>query len=156
QRRIVDDMLGDVTGLRIADVACGTGRASRHLARRGARVVGLDFAPKTLDAARRETAAESLSVEYRHFDALGRTIEPDLVEQFDVALSISCMSVACSSLDELDRALANIVRLVRPSGRILLLEPLHAFWLVRRILKLDVASFVARAERSGLRLLSHR
>jgi SAM-dependent methyltransferase len=153
QMQLVDRMFGDVTGLAMADVACGTGRGSRHLARRGARVTGLDFAPKTLDAARGETKEAGLSVDYRLFDALAAVVPDDLVGRFDAVLSISCLSFAGRSLPELDRALANVVRLVRPSGRILFLEPFHAVRLVRRILKLDADSFIRRAEGAGLRLI---
>jgi SAM-dependent methyltransferase len=153
QMQLVDRMLGEVKGLSVADVACGTGRGSRHLARRGARITGLDFAPKTLEAARREAAEAGLSIDFRLFDALAAETPEDLSGRFDAVLSISCLSFAGRSLPELDRALANVVRLVRPSGRILFLEPFHAVRLVRRILKLDADSFIARAESQGLRLV---
>lgn len=37
------NLLGPVTGLRVLDVACGHGRLTRELARRGASVVGIDI-----------------------------------------------------------------------------------------------------------------
>ena len=39
----VDRLLGDVAGLDIVDVGCGTGRHALRLAARGANVVGVDF-----------------------------------------------------------------------------------------------------------------
>jgi 2-polyprenyl-3-methyl-5-hydroxy-6-metoxy-1,4-benzoquinol methylase len=37
------ELLGPVAGLRVLDVACGHGRVTRALARRGASVVGIDL-----------------------------------------------------------------------------------------------------------------
>jgi 2-polyprenyl-3-methyl-5-hydroxy-6-metoxy-1,4-benzoquinol methylase len=37
------DLLGPVAGLRVLDVACGHGRITRELARRGADVAGIDI-----------------------------------------------------------------------------------------------------------------
>ena len=45
-------LLGDVTGMRLLDLACGQGRVSRELARRGARVVGIDLSSALLEEAR--------------------------------------------------------------------------------------------------------
>jgi 2-polyprenyl-3-methyl-5-hydroxy-6-metoxy-1,4-benzoquinol methylase len=44
-------LLGDVSGLRLLDLACGHGRLARELARRGARVVGIDISAALLDKA---------------------------------------------------------------------------------------------------------
>jgi len=38
---------GDVAGLRLLDVGCGSGYFAREMARRGARVSGLDISPRT-------------------------------------------------------------------------------------------------------------
>jgi len=45
-------LLPDVTGARVLDIACGQGRMSRHLARLGADVVGVDISAAMLDKAR--------------------------------------------------------------------------------------------------------
>ncbi len=42
------DVLGPVAGLRVLDAACGHGRITRELARRGAAVVGVDISGKLL------------------------------------------------------------------------------------------------------------
>src|SRR5580704_10719847 len=43
------DLAGDMTGLNVVELACGQGRVARELARRGARVVGVDISPALLE-----------------------------------------------------------------------------------------------------------
>ncbi len=46
------DLCGDLAGKRVLDIGCGSGRYSVECARRGAEVVGLDFAPAMIEMAR--------------------------------------------------------------------------------------------------------
>lgn len=55
--RCAIDWLGDLRGRRVLELGCGQGYGSLHLARGGARVVGLDLSEKRCAVARRETAA---------------------------------------------------------------------------------------------------
>jgi len=43
----------DLTGKRVLDIGCGSGRYAIEMARRGAEVVGLDFAPAMVELARK-------------------------------------------------------------------------------------------------------
>ena len=63
------EAVGDVRGRLVCDLACGQGDMARHLARQGARVVGVDISQKLLEIARREEAAEPLGILYHHADA---------------------------------------------------------------------------------------
>src|SRR5438128_9514141 len=56
----VAEMLGDVRGLRIADIGCGTGRHALRLAQAGARVTGVDFSGVMLQRAQRKPGAEAV------------------------------------------------------------------------------------------------
>jgi SAM-dependent methyltransferase len=56
-------------GMKVLDVACGTGNAALPAARAGARVTGLDLTPKLLDAGRAKAKAEGLAIEWREGDA---------------------------------------------------------------------------------------
>ena len=50
------DTLGDVAGLDVVELGCGTAYVSAWLARRGARPVGVDVTPAQLETARRMQA----------------------------------------------------------------------------------------------------
>jgi SAM-dependent methyltransferase len=56
-------------GLRVLDVACGTGNTAIPLARRGGVVTGVDIAPNLLEQARVRAAAEGLSITFDEGDA---------------------------------------------------------------------------------------
>ena len=51
------DVLGDVAGLDVVELGCGTAYFSAWLARRGARPVGVDITPAQLETARRAACA---------------------------------------------------------------------------------------------------
>lgn len=56
-------------GMRVLDVACGTGNTAIPLARKGAVVTGVDIAPNLLEQARERAAAENLTVTFDEGDA---------------------------------------------------------------------------------------
>jgi SAM-dependent methyltransferase len=56
-------------GMRVLDVACGTGNAAIPAARAGAEVTGLDLVPELLDAGRAKAAAEGVEVNWVEGDA---------------------------------------------------------------------------------------
>jgi malonyl-CoA O-methyltransferase len=57
----VDRLLGDVGGLSILDIGCGTGRHTVRLARAGAMVQALDFSAGMLEKARLKEGAEKVN-----------------------------------------------------------------------------------------------
>jgi malonyl-CoA O-methyltransferase len=54
-------LLGDVRGLSVLDVGCGTGRHAVRLARQGVRVTGVDFSTGMLGKARQKPGAEGVT-----------------------------------------------------------------------------------------------
>ena len=56
-------------GMRVLDVACGTGNAAIPAARAGASVVGLDLAPRLLEGGRANARAAGVDVEWVEGDA---------------------------------------------------------------------------------------
>jgi SAM-dependent methyltransferase len=81
---LVATRAGITPGMRVLDVGCGTGNAALPAARAGARVVGLDLAPKLLEAGRAKARAEGLEVEWREGDAENLPFEDGI---FDRVLS---------------------------------------------------------------------
>ena len=57
----VDRLLGDVRGLAVLDLGCGTGRHALRLAAAGAAVTALDFSPGMLAQARAKPGAERVT-----------------------------------------------------------------------------------------------
>jgi len=65
----VGDLLpSSIAGKRVLDVACGHGRASRGLARRGAEVVGVDISAELIELARSRESAAPLGISYSAAD----------------------------------------------------------------------------------------
>ena len=149
QMAAIDALLPDVTGLRIADVGCGTGRVSAHLARRGAEVTGWDFSPAAVEAAKRENA--DLGVDFRVGNVFDEPAEADR-GAYDLVLTLGCLTLACKNEADFDRAVLNLVSLARPSGaRVLFVEPVHRSRLLRRILRMSMNEWIGRCEALGLR-----
>jgi 2-polyprenyl-3-methyl-5-hydroxy-6-metoxy-1,4-benzoquinol methylase len=151
QMQTLERLLGDVTSCAVADVGCGTGRTSLHLARRGARVVGFDFSSGALEAARQDAERAGLAVTFELADVLTPPAQRH-ISQYDVVLSLGCLCLACSDASDLDRALAHLRALLRPGGRLLLLEPIHRSRLLTRILSSRVSDWIARCSAQGLQL----
>jgi SAM-dependent methyltransferase len=116
------ELLGPPADERVLDLACGHGRISRELARRGARVVGVDLSTALLDRARARDADEPLPISYVHGDAASRSLLDG--EVFD---AVVC-SFGLSDIDDLDGAIATVARLLAPGGRFVfsLLHPCFA------------------------------
>jgi SAM-dependent methyltransferase len=156
QRTVVARALGDLGGRNVVDIGCGVGRMSRWLAeQRGARqVVGVDFSAATVAAARDESGAlvSSGIVRFEQGDILAG-LDSIGLSAFDDAVVLGCLSVACRERGELERAMANVARLVRRQGRVLLLEPIHRSPLLRRVLDLGLEDWIACANSAGLALV---
>jgi demethylmenaquinone methyltransferase / 2-methoxy-6-polyprenyl-1,4-benzoquinol methylase len=93
------------------DVATGTGDLAIALKARGADVVGVDFSEKMLDVARQKAAG----IEFRTGNALALDFPDD---EFDAAT----VGFGARNFDDLDRGLAEMARVVKPGGRVVVLE----------------------------------
>jgi 2-polyprenyl-3-methyl-5-hydroxy-6-metoxy-1,4-benzoquinol methylase len=86
------DLLGPVAGLRAVDVACGHGRITRELARRGARAVGIDISASLISKARENEENEPLGLRYIHADIAAPGALGD--DRFDAA-TVPAIPVTC-------------------------------------------------------------
>lgn len=117
-------LLPDLERLRVLDVACGEGRVSRELARRGARVTGIDISTGLLGLARRAEAETPLGIAYLQADATS----PETLagERFDL---VTC-NFGLSDIDDLDAVIGSAARWLRPGAPFVfsILHPCFPGW----------------------------
>ena len=105
-------------GEEVLDVACGTGALSEAFSRSGAaRVVGVDYTEGMLEVAREKARRlpEHNRPEYDFADAMDL---PFAARSFDVVT----IAFGIRNVAEPDRALHEFARVLRPGGRLIILE----------------------------------
>jgi SAM-dependent methyltransferase len=106
--------IGDVSGLDVVELGCGTAYVSAWLAKRGARPVGVDPTPAQLETARR--MMRETGIEFPLVQAPGESVPlPDA--SFDLAIS---EYGACLWADPY-LWVPEAARLLRPGGRLIFL-----------------------------------
>jgi SAM-dependent methyltransferase len=100
-------------GDRVLDVGCGTGNAALLAAMHGARATGLDPAVRLLEVARGRAASAGIDADWVRGDALDL---PFVDDTFDATLSVFGVIFAAPP----ERAVAELVRVTAPEGRIVL------------------------------------
>jgi len=123
-RRRAADLAELAPGERALDVACGTGDLTLELATRvgeGGLVVGADFSPRMLELARAKAAARervhghAAPVRFEPANALSLPYRDD---EFDAAT----VAFGARNFADLRRGLSEMTRVVRPGGRVVVLE----------------------------------
>jgi ubiquinone/menaquinone biosynthesis C-methylase UbiE len=103
------------SGAHMLDVACGAGQLAIPAARAGVHVVGLDIASNWVEQARARAAAEGLAIRFDEGDAEDLPY-PDA--SFDVVVTL----VGAMFAPRPDRVAAELVRVTRPGGRIIMVN----------------------------------
>lgn len=96
----------------VLDVGCGGGLLSEALARRGARVTGIDAADKPLAVARLHAAESRLEIDYRKITA--EVLAADQAAGFDV---VCCMEML-EHVPEPEQTIQACAALCRPGGQL--------------------------------------
>ena len=118
-------------GDRVLDACCGTGDLAVACVRAGGRVTGLDFSERMLERAR----AKSGAVEWVQGDALALPFE-------DGSFDAATVGFGVRNLEGLERGLAELGRVLRPGGRLGVLEisrprgtlaPFYRLWFERGV-----------------------
>ncbi len=103
------------SGMRVLDVAAGTGNASLPAAKAGGEVVASDLTPELLDAGRKRAEAEGLTLEWTEADAEHLPFED---ESFDVVMS----SIGAMFAPHHQEVADEFVRVCKPGGTIAMLN----------------------------------
>ena len=119
-RRRAVDLAAVGPGDEALDVATGTGDLALELARRvapGGRVVGCDFSEAMLDVARDKARGhdEGVTMSFESGNALA-------LPYADGAFDAVTVGFGVRNFAELDRGLSELARVVRPGGRVVILE----------------------------------
>jgi SAM-dependent methyltransferase len=102
--------IGDLNGRRVLDAGCGEGYNTRILARRGARVTGVDISERMIELAREAERAERLGIRYER--ASYADLGPFADASFDAVVSF----MALMDGPHFDRAMREAFRVLRPGG----------------------------------------
>lgn len=108
-------------GQRVLDVGCGTGQDAQALAERVApdgEVVGLDFSQAMIDEARRRSQGAPLPVTFVQGDAHQLAFEDSTFDRCRGDRTFQ-------HLPDPERALAELIRVTKPGGLVLIVEPDH-------------------------------
>ncbi len=108
-------VLGDVDGLDVVELGCGTAYFAARLAKRGARPVGVDVTPAQLDTAR--ACMAETGIQFLLIEASAENV-PLADASFDLALSEHGASTWCDPY----RWIPEAARLLRPGGRLVFLH----------------------------------
>lgn len=117
-------LIGNVKGRLVLDLACGEGYNTRILAKKGAKVVGIDFSAKLMTLARIEEAKEKLGIDYHIADAADLSRFPS--KCFDL---VTC-SMALQDIKEYKAAVSEVARVLKNRGRFVFSIPHPCFEVV--------------------------
>lgn len=106
------DARAGIAGKRVLDVGCGGGLLSEGMARRGARVTGIDLAPEALAVARLHAVESGIGVEYRLVAV--ETLADAEPGSFDL---VTCLEML-EHVPDPGAIVMALARLVRPGGHV--------------------------------------
>ncbi|MFQ4142625.1 class I SAM-dependent methyltransferase [Chlorogloeopsis sp. ULAP02] len=107
------NLLGDLTGKTVLDLACGEGFYTRLFKRNGAaRVVGVEISEKMMELAIQEEAREPQDIEY----ILGNVLELGKIGNFDLVVASYLLNY-CQTKEQLLKVCHNIFANLKPGGR---------------------------------------
>ncbi len=122
---VIFDILGDIKGHSVLDLACGQGYLSRILARKGASVIGVDLSEKMLEIARDSEESEPLGVKYICCSSASM---PEISDD-----SIHCIvsTFGFHDIKEIESTIDECNRVLKEEGKLVFAIP-HPFTYARR------------------------
>jgi SAM-dependent methyltransferase len=104
------DLTGSLLDRRVLDLGSGHGHLAREMARRGARVVGVDLSGTLLERARSAEEREPVGIRYVQADVASEATLAG--ETFDLVVA----NFTLTDIDDLLGSVATIARLLEPGG----------------------------------------
>jgi ubiquinone/menaquinone biosynthesis C-methylase UbiE len=105
-------LVGEVRGARVLDLACGNGYLSRQFARQGATVTALDANAAIIERARAREARDPLGITYHVADAAHLTVVAD------GAVDVVVCNMALMDIEDAAGAIQEVSRVLVPRGRL--------------------------------------
>lgn len=115
------EILGNIRKKRILDVGCGEGYNTRIMARKGAKVVGVDFSEEMIDLAVQEEKKDHLGIEYHVVDVSNLHVFKD--RTFDI---VTCF-MALQDIEHYREAVREAWRVLKKGGRFVFVIPHPCF-----------------------------
>jgi len=113
-RRVVTSIIGPKPGMKILDIAAGTGSSSRPLVDKGAEVTALDFSHGMIKQGRKQNK----NINFVQGDALKLPFE-------DNSFDVTTISFGLRNTSNTDKALKEALRVTKDGGRIVVAEFSH-------------------------------
>lgn len=117
-------LIGNVRGQLVLDLACGEGYNTRILARKGAKVTGVDFSTRLIELARIEEAKEKLGIDYHVADAADLSRFPS--NHFNI---VTCF-MALQDIKNYKKAISEVARVLKIKSRFVFSVPHPCFEMV--------------------------
>ena len=130
-RRVVTSIIAPKHGMKILDIAAGTGSSSRPLVDKGAEVTALDFSHGMIEQGRKQNK----NINFVQGDALKLPFE-------DNAFDVTTISFGLRNTSNTDKALKEALRVTKDGGRIVVAEFSHP---VNPIFKKIYLNYLMRA-----------
>ena len=130
-RRVVTSIIAPKPGMKILDIAAGTGSSSRPLVDKGAEVTALDFSQGMIEQGRKQNK----NIKFVQGDALKLPFE-------DNAFDVTTISFGLRNTSNTDKALKEALRVTKDGGRIVVAEFSHP---VNPIFKKIYLNYLMRA-----------